>query len=217
VSNKSRIFLADDHPLILAGIHNLISSEPDFEIVGEAATGPDALKKIRDIRPDLAVVDISIAGMNGIVLTRRIAEEMPEVRVLVLTLHEERAYLTQALDAGACGYVVKRSAAANLVLAIRAVLAGGVYVDPAVAHRVLQRPSVFNRAAVSAIRGLSERETEVLKLSSLGLTNKEIASRIGVGVKSIETFKSRGLGKLEIQTRADLLRYASQAGWLVDV
>jgi DNA-binding NarL/FixJ family response regulator len=212
-----RIFLADDHPLILAGIRNLIASEPDFEIAGEAMTGPDALKKIRDIKPDLAIVDISITGMNGIVLTRRIAEEIPEVRVLVLTLHEDKAFLTQALDAGARGYVVKRSAAANLVLAIRAVLDGGIYIDPAVAHRVIHRASVFHPAAISAIKELSERETQVLKLSSMGLTNKEIAFRIGVGVKSIETFKSRGLGKLEIQTRADLLRYASQAGWLADV
>ncbi|NVN88584.1 MAG: response regulator transcription factor [Rhodopseudomonas sp.] len=214
---KSRVLLVDDHPLILAGIRSLISSEPDFEIVGEAMTGPEALKKIREVNPDLVIVDISIAGMNGVVLTRRVSAEMPGLRVLVLTLHEDRTYLTQALDAGARGYVVKRSAAENLVLAMRAVLGGGIYVDPAVAHRVLQRPSVFNRAAVSAIRELSERGAEVLKLSSLGLTNKEIASRIGVGVKSIETFKSRGLGKLEIQTRADLLRYAAQAGWLADV
>jgi DNA-binding NarL/FixJ family response regulator len=216
VTDKTRIVLADDHPIVLTGLRNLIDSEPDFAIVGEATSGPEALKVIRDTAPDIAIVDISMPGMSGIVLTRRLSEEAPAIKILMLTLHEDRAYLRQALDAGARGYVVKRSAAANLVSAVRSVIAGGIYIDPAIVSRVLNRPA-SNHVSMTAVRDLTERETEVLKLSSLGLTNKEISHRIGVGVKSVETFKSRGLAKLEIQSRADLLRYASEVGWLADI
>ncbi len=217
MKDATRIVLADDHPIVLTGLRNLIESESDFAVVGEATSGPEALKVIRDTRPDIAIVDISMPGMSGIVLARRLSEEVKDIKILILTLHEDRAYLRQALDAGARGYVVKRSAAANLVSAIRSVVAGGIYIDPAIVNHVLNRSSTNNRASVSEIRDLTDRETEVLKLSSLGLTNKEISHRIGVGVKSIETFKSRGLAKLEIQSRADLLRYASQVGWLEDI
>jgi DNA-binding NarL/FixJ family response regulator len=217
VTGKTRIVLADDHPIVLTGLRNLIESESDFQIVGEATSGPEALKAIHDTLPDIAIVDISMPGMSGIVLTRRLSEEAADTKVLVLTLHEDRAYLKQALDAGARGYVVKRSAAANLVSAVRSVIAGGIYIDPAIVTRVFNRSQANHRGAMPEARDLTDRETEVLKLSSLGLTNKEISHRIGVGVKSIETFKSRGLAKLEIQSRADLLRYASQVGWLADI
>ncbi len=217
MTERTRIVLADDHPIVLTGLRNLIELEPDFEIVGEATSGPEALRVIRDTRPDIAILDISMPGMSGIVLTRRLSEEASDIKILLLTLHEDRAYLRQALDAGTRGYVVKRSAAANLVSAIRSVIAGGIYIDPAVVNRVLSRSLAHDQVAMPEGRDLTDRETEVLKLSSLGLTNKEISHRIGVGVKSIETFKSRGLAKLEIHSRADLLRYASQVGWLADI
>ncbi len=213
----TRIVLADDHPIILTGLRNLIELESDFAVIGEATSGPEALKVIRDTRPDIAIVDVSMPGMSGIVLTRRLSEEAQEIKVLMLTLHEDKAYLRQALDAGARGYVVKRSAAANLISAVRSVIAGGIYIDPAIVNRVLSRSPASSHISMPEIRDLTDRETEVLKLSSLGLTNKEISHRIDVGVKSVETFKSRGLAKLEIQSRADLLRYASQVGWLEDI
>ena len=217
MKGKTHIVLADDHPIVLTGLRNLIESESDFAVVGEATSGLEALKMIRDTRPDIAIVDISMPGMSGIVLTRRLSEEAQEIKVLMLTLHEDRAYLREALDAGARGYVVKRSAAANLVSAVRSVIAGGTYIDPAIVNRVLNRSSANNHASVPEIRNLTDRETEVLKLSSHGLTNKEISHQIGVGVKSVETFKSRSLAKLEIRSRADLLRYASEVGWLADI
>ncbi len=113
MKDKTRIVLADDHPIVLTGLRNLIESESDFVVVGEATSGPEALRVIREQRPDIAIVDISMTGMSGIVLTRRLTGEAPDIRILILTLHEDRAYLRQALDAGARGYVVKRSAAAN--------------------------------------------------------------------------------------------------------
>jgi DNA-binding NarL/FixJ family response regulator len=216
VTEKIRIVLADDHPIVLDGLRNLIRAEPDFELVGEAASGLSALKVIRERRPDVAVLDISMPELNGIVLSRRLAGEMPGLRLLVLTLHEDRAYLNQALEAGVRGYVLKRSAVENLVQAIRAVLVGGLYIDPAIVGRVFESKQVNKRLAArkGAAPALTDREADVLKMAALGFTNKEIASRLDVGVKSIETYKARGLEKLGLKTRAELVRYASGQGWL---
>lgn len=216
MTEKIRIVLADDHPIVLDGLRNLIRAEPDFELVGEAASGLSALKIIREQRPDVAVLDISMPELNGIVLSRRLAGEMPALRLLVLTLHEDRAYLNQALEAGVRGYVLKRSAVENLVQAIRAVLVGGLYIDPAIVGRVFESKQVNKRLAArkGVAPALTDREADVLKMAALGFTNKEIASRLDVGVKSIETYKARGLEKLGLKTRAELVRYASGQGWL---
>jgi DNA-binding NarL/FixJ family response regulator len=216
VTEKIRIVLADDHPIVLDGLRNLIRAEPDFELVGEAASGLSALKIIREQRPDVAVLDISMPELNGIVLGRRLAGEMPALRLLILTLHEDRAYLNQALEAGVRGYVLKRSAVENLVQAIRAVLVGGLYIDPAIVGRVFESKQINKRLAArkGVAPALTDREADVLKMAALGFTNKEIASRLDVGVKSIETYKARGLEKLGLKTRAELVRYASGQGWL---
>ena len=216
MTEKIRIVLADDHPIVLDGLRNLIRAEPDFELVGEAASGLSALKIIREQRPDVAVLDISMPELNGILLSRRLAGEMPALRLLVLTLHEDRAYLNQALEAGVRGYVLKRSAVENLVQAIRAVMVGGLYIDPAIVGRVFESKQVNKRLAArkGVAPALTDREADVLKMAALGFTNKEIASRLDVGVKSIETYKARGLEKLGLKTRAELVRYASGQGWL---
>lgn len=214
----TRIVLADDHPVVLNGLRNLIRAEDDLDLVGEASSGLAALKVIRELRPDVAVVDISMPELNGIMLSRRIAEEMPSIRLLVLTLHEDRAYLTQALEAGVLGYVLKRSAAENLVQAIRAVVIGGRYVDPAIADRMFDpSPKRAGRLRDGAACGLTDREAEVLRLVALGFTNKEIACQLMVGVKSVETYKARGGEKLGLKTRAELVRYASAQGWLAGI
>jgi DNA-binding NarL/FixJ family response regulator len=213
---KTRIVLADDHPIVLDGLRNLVRAEEDFELVGEAASGLAALKTIRDQRPDVAVLDISMPELNGIVLCRRLISEMPELRVLVLSLHEDRAYLNQALEAGARGYILKRSAVENLVHGIRAIMVGGTYLDPAIAGRFLDGKRTHTNPASNkrSTPALTDRENDVLKMAALGFTNKEIASRLDVGVKSVETYKARGLEKLGLRTRAELVRYASAEGWL---
>jgi len=156
--------------------------------------------------------------LNGILLSRRLTEEMPNVRIIVLTFHEDRAYLKQALDSGVCGYVLKRSAAENLIQAIRAVVLGGLYVDPAITNYMFDRNS--KRAGPArrglAAKDLTDRETEVLKLAALGFTNKEIAFRLDIGIKSVETYKLRGTEKLDLKTRADLVRYAFAQGWMAN-
>lgn len=216
MTGKIRIVLADDHPIVLDGLRNLIRAERDFELVGEAASGLSALKTIREQRPDVAVLDISMPELNGILLSRRLGGEMPALKLLVLTLHEDRAYLNQALEAGVRGYVLKRSAVENLVQAIRAVMVGGLYIDPAIVGRVFESKQVNKRLAArkGVAPALTDREADVLKMAALGFTNKEIASRLDVGVKSIETYKARGLEKLGLKTRAELVRYASGQGWL---
>jgi DNA-binding NarL/FixJ family response regulator len=213
---KTRIVLADDHPIVLDGLRNLVQAEEDFELVGEAASGLSALKIIREKRPDVAVLDISMPELNGILLSRRLAGELPALRLLVLTLHEDRAYLNQALEAGVRGYVLKRSAVENLVQAIRAVMVGGLYIDPAIVGRVFDHKQANKKLAAkkNISPALTDREADVLKMAALGFTNKEIASRLDVGVKSVETYKARGLEKLGLKTRAELVRYASGQGWL---
>jgi DNA-binding NarL/FixJ family response regulator len=216
MTEKTRIVLADDHPIVLDGLRNLVQAENDFQLVGEARSGLTALKLIREKQPDVAVLDISMPEMNGIMLSRRLAGEMPDLRLLVLTLHEDRAYLNQALEAGVRGYVLKRSAVENLVQAIRAVMVGGLYIDPAIVGRVFDGKSTGRRIASKkgVSPALTDREADVLKMASLGFTNKEIASRLDIGVKSVETYKARGLEKLGLKSRAELVRYASGQGWL---
>ena len=219
MSVRTRIVLADDHPIVLAGLRNLITTQDDFELVGDACNGMAALRLVRETRPDIAVVDVSMPELNGILLARRLGEEMPGIRVMVLTLHEDRAYLKQALEAGVRGYVLKRSAAENLVHAIRAIVAGGLYVDPAIANRVFDPLPQRGARSTGPIDfpDLTERETEVLKLVALGFTSKEISRKLDVGVKSVETYKARGSEKLGLKSRAELVRYAAGQGWLADI
>jgi DNA-binding NarL/FixJ family response regulator len=218
VSSEIRIVLADDHPVVLSGLRNLVGEQDDFELVGEATSGNEALKIIREAKPDVVVMDISMPELNGIAVSRRIGKELPSVKILMLTVHEDRAYLQQALDAGVRGYVVKRSAAENLVPAIRAVITGGLYVDPAIAHRLFDStPRAGGGSRDGRLPDLTDREESVLKLVALGYTNKEVAARLGVGIKSVETYKSRGVEKLGLKTRAELVRYAAVQGWLYDI
>ena len=218
MSGETRIVLADDHPIVLSGMRNLLSQERDFKLVGEATSGAEALKIIRECKPDLVVLDISMVEPNGIAVSRRIGQELPSVKVLILTFHEDRAYLQQAIDAGVGGYLFKRSAAENLVPAIRAVITGGLYVDPAIANRLFESaPKQGGGLRDGRLPELTEREESVLKLVAQGYTNKEVAARLGVGVKSVETYKSRGVEKLGLKTRAELVRFAAVQGWLSDI
>jgi DNA-binding NarL/FixJ family response regulator len=216
VSEKIRVALADDHPIVLAGLRNLIETEADLELVGQGISGQSALKMIREQLPDVAIVDISMPEINGIALARRLATECPSVRVLILTLYEERSFLKQALAAGARGYVLKRSAAENLVRGIRAVKLGELYVDPSLADGLQENIATQSRKAppTGNAFGLTDREASVLKYSARGLTTKEIAARLELSAKTVETYKSRAAEKLDLKTRAEIVRFASAQGWL---
>jgi len=219
VSARVRIALADDHPIVLGGLRSLIEKEADFELVGEAISGLAALRVISTQLPDVAVVDISLPELNGISLTRRVVDTCPSVRVLILTLHEDRAYVRQAFEVGARGYVLKRTASENLIQAVRAVYVGGLYIDPALVGHVFDGERTRSAVPPEMALGpeLTARETEVLRLTALGHSNKEIARRLDVGVKSVETYKARGAEKLGLKSRAEIVRFASAQGWLADV
>lgn len=214
---RTSIVLCDDHPIVLEGLRNLIAASGEFDIVGEATTGAMALAVIRELQPNLAVIDISMPELNGLQVVRRLTQEGTATRMVIFSLHEEKGYLKQALEAGARGYVLKRSAAANLLPALSSVRTGGLYIDPGLAHHVVPNSSASNHRKSAGDAGLSDRESEVLKLTALGFSNKEIARKLDVGVKSVETFKARGLAKLEIDSRAGLIRYASASGWLSEI
>jgi len=210
-----RIVLADDHPVVLAGVKALLQANEDMELVGEATSGPEALSLICETIPDIAVIDISLPELSGIDLARRAGKECPGVKLLVLTVHEDRAYVQPLLQIGVRGYLLKRSAAEELVRAIRAVAEGGIYLDPAIAEKALTAPE-----EPSVSRGeqeLSQREGEVLRLTAQGFSNKEIAARLEISTKTVETHKARALEKLGIRTRSEIVRYGVEHGWLDDL
>ncbi|MDB5312369.1 MAG: DNA-binding response regulator [Gemmataceae bacterium] len=210
-----RVFLADDHAVVREGLKALINAQPGMVLVGEAADGLTACEQVPGLRPDVVVMDVSMPGLTGSQATERLRRECPLVRVLALTVHEDKGYIRQLLAAGAAGYVLKRAAAEDLIRAIRVVAAGGVYLDPTMAGKVVggfvRRPPA---AAGPGGGELSDREVEVARLTAAGHSNKEVATRLNLGVKTVETYRARAMEKLGLQGRADLVRYAVQQGWL---
>jgi len=209
---KIRVALVDDHPVVLAGISALLRTAPEIELVGDAADGQAALRMISDAAPDIAVIDVSLPDMNGIELTARLAESSPDVRVLTLSVHEDRAYVQQLLQAGVRGYLLKRSAAEELVRAVRAIAAGGMYLDPAIVRKAIADP-IAEPASCGQDR-LSPREQDVLRFIAQGFSNKEIGSKLRISTKTIETYKARAAEKLRLRTRADIVKYGATQGWL---
>jgi DNA-binding NarL/FixJ family response regulator len=215
--SELRIFLADDHAVVRAGLKTLVNAAPGMAVCGEAGDGLSACQQVEQLLPDVAVMDVSMPQLNGAEATERLRLACPQVKVLALTVHEDRGYLHRLLQAGAAGYVLKRAAAEELIHAIRTVAAGGVYLDPAVAGKVVGS-FVRQRTGKGSPEGveLSDREADVVRLTAAGYSNKEIAGRLDLSVKTVETYKTRSLEKLGLRSRADLVRYALQRGWLRD-
>jgi DNA-binding NarL/FixJ family response regulator len=212
---KLRVYLADDHAVVRSGLKALINAQPDMEVSGEAGDGRTACDQVQELQPDVVVMDVSMPKLNGAQATVQLKQACPKVKVLALTVHEDKGYLRLLLEAGASGYVLKRAAAEDLIHAIRTVAAGGVYLDPALAGQVVGS-FVRSPAGHRAPEGgdLSDREAEVVRLIAAGYSNKEIASRMSLSVKTVETYKARSMEKLGLESRADLVRYALQRGWL---
>ncbi|WP_245478397.1 MULTISPECIES: response regulator transcription factor [unclassified Mesorhizobium] len=211
--SRRRIFVVDDHPIVLSGIGAMIDGQVDMTIVGLAANADEALETIGKALPDVAVIDISLPGVNGVMLIERLLERYPSLKCIALTAHEDPGCLRQVLAAGGRGFVVKRSTTTDLLQAIRCVLAGDNYVDPALAARILSpRSSVQGDAG-----NLSERERSVIQLVAFGYSNKEISSRLNLSIKTIETYRTRATDKLELHSRAAIVRFAQSVGWLAEL
>lgn len=210
-----RVFLADDHMVVREGLKSLVNAQPDMHVVGEAEDGEAAWRGAQEHRPDVVVMDVSMPGLSGAQATERLRRECPEVRVLALTVYEDRSYLRQMLDAGAAGYVLKRAVTEELVRAIRAVAAGGSYIEPTLAAGLVS--SYFNQdhAPGRAPSGdLSERESQVLRLIAWGYSNKEIGWKLNISAKTVDTYKLRLMEKLDLRSRTDIVRYALRQGLL---
>lgn len=206
-----RILIIDDHAVLRSGLRLLLATQPDLQVVGEAADGDEGLARIRQLRPDLVILDLSMPGLDGQAALRRMMAEQPWLKVVVLTMHDDPEFVRATLTTGARGYVLKRAADTELLTAIRQVAAGETYVYPSLAAKLLVPPEPREPREPRAPTGrLSARELEVLQLIALGYTQQEIAERLGVSVKTVETHKGRISEKLGLRTRAELVRYALQ-------
>jgi DNA-binding NarL/FixJ family response regulator len=204
-----QIRLADDHAVVRFGLHALLSAEPDLEIVGEAVDGLEALTQAQALHPDVLILDLVMPGIPGVRVIEDLAETAPEARVLVLTIYADEGHVLGALRAGACGYLLKESGPDELIQGIRDVAAGRSPLDPAIAHLVLwgltQPPPV-------PADGLTERETDVLKLVAQGLSNKAIARRLAMSERTVRTHVSAILAKLHLSSRTEAALYALRIG-----
>lgn len=212
---QTRVLIVDDHAMLRSGLRMLIDSQPDLQVAGEAGTLREAIEKAPSVRPDVITLDLSMPGSQGIIGIPRLKEAAPGAKILVLTMHDDPAYVRSAVAMGAVGYVVKSAADSELISAIRAVARGGVFVDihnaSSLAHVV---EGTQPGRAKTPIDSLSTREREVLTEVAKGYTNQQIADRSGLSVKTVESYRARLMAKLGLKSRADLTRLAVETGIL---
>ena len=211
---KLNVFLVDDHGVLRQGLRMLIDAQPDMHVVGEADRGRGVVDQLmrQPVPPDVVVLDISMPDINGARVASEIRAALPQVKIVALTRHAEKAYVQQMLQAGATGYVLKQTAADVLISAIRAVAGGVTYLDHAVAGKLIESFAGVRRTSAPDL--LTTREREIVTMVAYGHTNKEIASALGITVKTVETHKTNIMQKLEITSRSELVRFALTQGWL---
>ncbi len=219
-----RIFLADDHAVLRAGLKALLSSQPDMDVIGEAEDGETCVRRVVLQQPDVVLLDINMPRCNGLEALTQLRQQVPDTRVLILTMHDDPEYLRQVLASGGSGFVLKQAPSDELLAAIRAVYDGGIFLHPQHTRVLLddavdkqkeqEAPPVDEKQARFA--NLSEREAQIFKLVALGHRNSEIADMLHLSVKTVETYKSRLMQKLGLRSRAALVRYALELGILDD-
>jgi two-component system response regulator NreC len=217
---KIRLLVVDDHPVVRAGLCTFLNAQPDMQVIGEAVDGAEAIERAGELCPDVVVMDITMEGMGGLAATREITERLPECKVLVLTVHNSVEYLRQALEVGATGYVLKQAADTELAVAIRAVQRGEIYVYPVFTRVLLgdwaHDGEMDTSSQPDSYEMLSPREKQVLRLVVLGYTSRQIAEQLYLSIKTVGTYRSRLMSKLNLKSRPALVRYALRRGLLED-
>jgi two-component system, NarL family, nitrate/nitrite response regulator NarL len=210
---KIKVLLVDDHPMVLEGIKAFLSSRSNIEIIGEASDGEEAIAKVKILAPDIILMDISMPALNGIETTRIIREIDPTVKVIILTMHDDKEYVLQFMESGARGYVLKKTSPLLLIHAIEAVYRGDVYLSPEISQTVLLEYQKLHQPKNGAQKfELSQRESQVLKLLCDGLSSKEIGEALGISDRTIEKIRARIMDKMDIHSTPALVKYATENG-----
>lgn len=208
----TRVVLADDHVLIRAGLRALLHSLPNIEVVGEASDGHEAIEVIAQHQPDVVIMDIGMPGLNGVDSTRRIVKQFPGTRVVILSMHANEEYVGQALDAGAKGYLLKGAEPAELELVLKAVMRGETYLSPSIAKHLVQDYLSHRKEKTHPLPDLTSRQREVLQLIAEGCSTKDIANKLKLSVKTVDTHRSELMHRLDIHDVAGLVRFAIRTG-----
>jgi two-component system response regulator NreC len=208
------IVIADDHGVLRAGLRALLSAEPDLEVVGEAAGGQEALSLCSEISPEIVLLDVSMPDLGGIEVTRRLKEILPEVRVLILTVHEDESLLQEAIQAGAAGYIIKRAVESELIDAIRAVWRGDLYVHPTMTRALLKDISPSPARNNRLVEAPTPREIDVLRFIAQGYTNRQTAEALNISTRTVESHRANLMSKLNLRSRVELVRYARENGFI---
>ncbi len=207
--HEIRVLVVDDHAILRDGIRSLLERQDDMTVIGEAANGQEALEQIAGLHPDIVLMDINMPGMNGLEATRHVKTLYPHVKILILTQHDSQEYISPLLQAGASGYVLKRSGGREVVNAIRQVFEQGAYLEPRVARQVLNQYSNGERTREQGIESLTEREREVLRLISIGKSNKEIARELVISPKTVSVHRTNIMTKLDVKNSFELIRFVT--------
>jgi two-component system response regulator NreC len=209
-----RILITDDHGVIRAGLRALLSGLPEIEVVGEAVDGRDTLRKAVELKPDIVIMDLSMPGMGGVEATTQLTQIAPNVRVLILTVHEDESLLKEVIRAGAAGYIIKRAVEDELIHAIRVVARGDMYVHPSMTRALFSPPPSATHSSAFEVETLTTREIEVLRLLAKGYTNRQIAEQLGISPRTAEGHRANLSSKLGLRSRVELVDYAQQHGLL---
>jgi two-component system response regulator NreC len=210
-----KILIADDNAIVRTGLRTLLQAEPSLELVGEAAGGIEAIEKVAATSPDILLLDVSMPDLDGIAVTKKLKPAFPELRILILTIHEDEALVREAIKAGASGYILKRAAESELVSAISVLMRGDMYVDPALLRTLVSEAEDAPVPDPEPIEALTPREKDVLSLIVLGYTNRQIGEELSISVRTVEGHRANLSDKIGSHSRADLVRYARERG-LID-
>ena len=210
----TKVLIADDHAIVRTGLRTLLSSEQAFNLVGEATGGYETIEMVADFSPDILVLDLSMPDLDGIEVTKKLVPEYPNLKILILTLHEDDALLREAIKSGASGYILKRAAESELISAIQIVMRGDLYVDPSMLRSLIEEKPKAARSELESVEPLTPREIDVLKLIVQGYTNRQIGVELNISVRTVEGHRANLSGKLGLRNRVELVRYAREHGLL---